>query len=151
MGIHARFFAPPRQDPGIGHTRRGYPHRPRTRVSRVFLKEIRRSSGVDLSDRRLSRPGEIPLYAVDPKILYGISASGTWWRTRAARAGPLQPQIERKVAEPRRGEVAVLRSYYPEDEFWRLYDKSAYDVLKHRYDPAGLQESVRKMRPQRVK
>jgi len=26
-------------------------------------------------------------------------------------------------------------SYYPEEEFWRLYNEPAYDALKARYDP----------------
>ena len=26
-------------------------------------------------------------------------------------------------------------SYYPEEEFWRLYNQSAYGALKARYDP----------------
>jgi hypothetical protein len=28
-------------------------------------------------------------------------------------------------------------SYYPAEEFWRLYSKPAYDALKARYDPQG--------------
>ncbi len=26
-------------------------------------------------------------------------------------------------------------SYYPEEEFWRVYNRPAYEALKARYDP----------------
>ena len=28
-------------------------------------------------------------------------------------------------------------SYFPQDEFWSIYDKTAYDALKRKYDPNG--------------
>ena len=28
-------------------------------------------------------------------------------------------------------------SFYPEEEFWALYNKPAYDALKQRYDPTN--------------
>jgi len=79
-----------------------------------------------------------PLYAVDPKILY--VNFGFWDVVEDAvqrEPGHYNRQIERKVAELGGVKSLYSDSYYPEDEFWRLYDKSAYDVLKHRYDPGG--------------
>ena len=26
-------------------------------------------------------------------------------------------------------------AYYTEEEFWKIYDKAAYDTLKQKYDP----------------
>jgi len=44
-------------------------------------------------------------------------------------------KIERKVAEMGGIKSLYSDSFYPEDEFWRLYDRAAYDALKRRYDP----------------
>jgi len=77
-----------------------------------------------------------PLYPVDPKILY--VNFGFWDVVQdpvKRQPGWYNRKIERKVAEM--GGVKSLYSdcYYPEDEFWRLYNRPAYDALKARYDP----------------
>jgi len=51
--------------------------------------------------------------------------------------GQLQPQDRAQVAELGGVKSLYSDSYYPEDEFWRLYNKPAYDALKARYDPQG--------------
>jgi FAD/FMN-containing dehydrogenase len=79
-----------------------------------------------------------PLYAVDPKILY--VNFGFWdvvQDTVKREPGHYNRKIERKVAELGGVKSLYSDSYYPEDEFWRLYDKGAYGALKARYDPQG--------------
>jgi FAD/FMN-containing dehydrogenase len=51
--------------------------------------------------------------------------------------GHYNRKIERKVVELGGVKSLYSDSYYPEDEFWRLYNKPAYDALKARYDPRG--------------
>jgi FAD/FMN-containing dehydrogenase len=77
-----------------------------------------------------------PLYPVDPKILY--VNFGFWDVVQDAvkrEPGHYNRKIERKVAELGGVKSLYSDSYYPEEEFWRLYDKPAYDALKARYDP----------------
>jgi FAD/FMN-containing dehydrogenase len=77
-----------------------------------------------------------PLYPVDPGILY--VNFGFWDVVEdpvKREPGHYNRKIERKVAELGGVKSLYSDSYYPEDEFWRLYDKPAYDALKARYDP----------------
>ncbi len=79
-----------------------------------------------------------PLYAIDPRTLY--VNFGFWDVVQdpvRREAGWYNRKIERKVAELGGIKSLYSDSYYPEDEFWRLYDRSAYDALKARYDPLG--------------
>jgi len=79
-----------------------------------------------------------PLYAIDPRTLY--VNFGFWDVVQdpvRREAGWYNRKIERKVAELGGIKSLYSDSYYPEDEFWRLYDRSAYDALKARYDPQG--------------
>jgi FAD/FMN-containing dehydrogenase len=45
--------------------------------------------------------------------------------------------IEAKVSELSGHKSLYSDPYYDEDEFWRLYNRPAYERLKKRYDPAG--------------
>jgi FAD/FMN-containing dehydrogenase len=79
-----------------------------------------------------------PLYPVDPRTLY--VNFGFWdvvQDTVRREPGHYNRKIERKVAELGGVKSLYSDSYYPEEEFWRLYDKAAYDALKARYDPRG--------------
>ena len=79
-----------------------------------------------------------PLYAIDPQTLY--VNFGFWdvvQDTVRREPGHTNRKIERKVAELGGVKSLYSDSYYPEDEFWRLYDRRAYDALKARYDPQG--------------
>jgi len=79
---------------------------------------------------------KFPLYRVDPKILY---VNFGFWDvvedTVKREPGHYNRKIERKVAELGGVKSLYSDSYYPEDEFWRLYNRPAYDALKRRYDP----------------
>ena len=79
-----------------------------------------------------------PLYAVDPRTLY--VNFGFWDVVQdpvRREPGHTNRKIERKVAELGGVKSLYSDSYYPEEEFWRLYNKPAYDALKARYDPQG--------------
>jgi FAD/FMN-containing dehydrogenase len=79
-----------------------------------------------------------PLYRVDPHTLF--VNFGFWDVVKdpvRREPGHYNRKIERKVAELGGVKSLYSDSYYPEDEFWSLYDKAAYDALKRRYDPKG--------------
>jgi len=79
-----------------------------------------------------------PLYSVDPKVLYVNFGFWDVVQDRVRREpGHYNRKIERKVAELGGVKSLYSDSYYPEEEFWRLYNKPAYDALKARYDPQG--------------
>jgi FAD/FMN-containing dehydrogenase len=79
-----------------------------------------------------------PLYRLNSRALY--VNFGFWDVVNdpvKREPGHYNRKIERKVAELGGVKSLYSDSYYPEDEFWRFYDKSAYDALKARYDPQG--------------
>jgi len=79
-----------------------------------------------------------PLYPVDPKTLYVNFGFWDVVQDRVRREpGHYNRKIERKVADLGGVKSLYSDSYYPEDEFWRLYNRPAYDALKARYDPKG--------------
>jgi FAD/FMN-containing dehydrogenase len=79
-----------------------------------------------------------PLYPVDPDTLYVNFGFWDVVQDRVRREpGWYNRKIERKVAELGGVKSLYSDSYYPEKEFWRLYNKPAYDALKARYDPQG--------------
>jgi FAD/FMN-containing dehydrogenase len=73
---------------------------------------------------------------MDPDSLY---VNVGFWST--VPLSPGQPMgshnraIEDKVTEVDGHKSLYSESYYDEDEFWRLYNKPAYERLKDRYDP----------------
>jgi FAD/FMN-containing dehydrogenase len=81
---------------------------------------------------------KFPLYQVDPRAVY--VNFGFWDVVQdpvRREPGHYNRKIERKVAELGGVKSLYSDSYYPEEEFWRLYNKPAYDALKARYDPQG--------------
>jgi FAD/FMN-containing dehydrogenase len=79
---------------------------------------------------------KFPLYAIDPQTLYVNFGFWDVVQDRARREpGYYNRKIERKVAELGGVKSLYSDSYYPEEEFWRLYNQSAYGALKARYDP----------------
>src|SRR6266700_2539801 len=78
------------------------------------------------------------LYPVDPRTLYVNFGFWDVVQDRVRREpGFYNRRIERKVAELGGVKSLYSDSYYPEDEFWRLYNRPAYEALKARYDPQG--------------
>jgi len=77
-----------------------------------------------------------PLYAIDPQTLYVNFGFWDVVQDKVKREpGHYNRKIERKVAELGGIKSLYSDSYYPEEEFWRLYNQSAYGALKVRYDP----------------
>jgi FAD/FMN-containing dehydrogenase len=77
-----------------------------------------------------------PLYPLDPQTLY---VNFGFWDVVEDRE-PRPPgfhnrAVERKVVALGGIKSLYSDSYFPEGEFWSLYDRSAYDSLKRRYDP----------------
>lgn len=78
------------------------------------------------------------LYRLDPNKLY--VNFGFWDKIRSRT--PLPPghynrQVERKAMELGGIKSLYSDSYFTPEEFWRLYNKPAYDRLKRKYDPSG--------------
>jgi FAD/FMN-containing dehydrogenase len=81
--------------------------------------------------------GRFTLYPLAP----GRSVNFGFWdvkRTRAAHApGHFNRLIERQVAALGGIKSLYSESFFPEEEFGRLYGGAAYAALKRKYDPAG--------------
>lgn len=105
-----------------------------------FLKFLLREIGIlpiwicPIGTAGLSGP--FPLYPLDPDRLY--VNFGFWDVIRGRKplpAGHYNRMIEIKVAEMGGIKSLYSESYYPEDEFWQIYNRDAYRALKSRYDP----------------
>ncbi|MGQ9685733.1 MAG: FAD-binding oxidoreductase [Thiobacillaceae bacterium] len=78
------------------------------------------------------------LYPMDPGTVY--VNFGFWDVVRRRQAFP--PGHHNRLIELKVEELGGIKSlysdsYYPEDEFWRIYDGAAYRALKAKYDPQG--------------
>jgi FAD/FMN-containing dehydrogenase len=83
-------------------------------------------------------PARWPLFPVDPGALY--VNFGFWDVVRPDEPHPIghfNRLIERKVQELGGIKSLYSDSYFPPSEFWTIYDKTAYDALKKKYDPNG--------------
>lgn len=79
------------------------------------------------------------LYPMRPGQLY--LNFGFWDFVRPPRPTPpghYNRLIERTVARLDGKKSLYSSSFYDEDEFWRLYNREAYERLKRRYDPDGV-------------
>ena len=79
-----------------------------------------------------------PLYPMDPDTLY-VNV-GFWSAVQlrpGERLGDYNRAIEDFVSRIDGHKSLYSDSYYDEDEFWRLYNRPAYEQLKQRYDPDG--------------
>ena len=80
-----------------------------------------------------------PLY---PLLSQTVYVNFGFWDVVTGREsrplGYLNRKIERKVAELSGIKSLYSDSFYTEDEFWSIYDRSAHRALKARYDPAGI-------------
>ena len=80
-----------------------------------------------------------PLFPADPETLF--VNFGFWDVVRPDEphpAGHFNRLIERKVQELGGLKSLYSDSYFPQGEFWSIYDKDAYDALKAKYDPNGV-------------
>jgi FAD/FMN-containing dehydrogenase len=79
-----------------------------------------------------------PLYPLRPETIY--VNFGFWDAVNSDEPRPpgfLNRRIEREVAALSGIKSLYSDSFYTEDEFWSIYDGTAYRALKARYDPAG--------------
>jgi FAD/FMN-containing dehydrogenase len=78
-----------------------------------------------------------PLYPMTPGMLYVNFGFWDVVRTREPRSpGHCNRLVERKVRELGGIKSLYSESYFPEEEFWEIYNRPAYERLKARYDPA---------------
>ena len=70
-----------------------------------------------------------------------LSINFGFWDTVASREqrppGYVNRRIEREVSAMGGVKSLYSDSYFTEDEFWSIYDRRAYRMLKQRYDPSG--------------
>lgn len=82
------------------------------------------------------RDGEFALYRTDPKVLY--INFGFWGSVPSDREpGHFNRLVERKVIELEGKKSLYSSSFFPEEEFWQIYNRPAYERLKKKYDPGG--------------
>jgi FAD/FMN-containing dehydrogenase len=88
--------------------------------------------------RQRDRGRSWPLYSFDSESLY---VNFGFWSTvplgPGESDGTYNRKIERAVDELGGRKSLYSTSFYPEDEFWRLYNGPAYEVLKKTYDGEG--------------
>jgi FAD/FMN-containing dehydrogenase len=82
--------------------------------------------------------GDFTLYRIDRSTRY---VNFGFWdvvrRRQAFPSGHHNRLVEQKVQELGGIKSLYSESYFPEEEFWRVYDGEAYARLKRRYDPQG--------------
>lgn len=89
--------------------------------------------------RPLDAAGDWTLYAMKPGMLY--LNFGFWGSVRTAfdkTPGHYNRRIERIVQELGGRKSLYSQSFYPEEEFWRIYNGEAYRKLKSKFDPQGV-------------
>jgi FAD/FMN-containing dehydrogenase len=81
---------------------------------------------------------EWPLYTFTPGTLY---VNFGFWSTVALEPGETDGvhnrMIEEKVSDLGGRKSLYSTAFYSTDEFWRLYNGPAYEVVKKSYDPSG--------------
>ncbi|MDP4013444.1 MAG: FAD-binding oxidoreductase [Candidatus Nanopelagicales bacterium] len=81
-----------------------------------------------------------PLYQFDPDTTY---VNVGFWSTVPvpegveAESGTINRRIEAEVTRLGGRKSLYSTSFYPRDEFYRIYGKDQYWNLKHKYDPGG--------------
>jgi FAD/FMN-containing dehydrogenase len=79
---------------------------------------------------------DFPLFSLDPKTLY--VDFGFWDVVHGKEERPrgfLNRSIELMVEKLHGMKSLYSEAFYPEEDFWRIYNKPAYDALKRTYDP----------------
>jgi FAD/FMN-containing dehydrogenase len=95
-------------------------------------------SPVWLCPLRLRDEQSWPLYPLGPGRVYvNFGFWGNVTLPAGKRDGYFNRQIEDKVTELDGHKGLYSTSYYTPEEFWRLYNGTAYTALKAEYDPAG--------------
>ncbi|MEW6335398.1 MAG: FAD-binding oxidoreductase [Thermodesulfobacteriota bacterium] len=93
--------------------------------------------------RPLDAAAQWTLYAMEPGQLY--LNFGFWGSVRTSPGdapGRVNRLVEKTVQEHGGRKSLYSRAFYPEDEFWRIYNGAAYGKLKSAYDPQGILGSL---------
>lgn len=78
---------------------------------------------------------QYPLFKMDGQQLY--LNFGFWGMVKSNKPqGYLNRLIEQKVTALGGNKSLYSNAYYPEDEFWQIYNKPYYMALKNKYDPS---------------
>jgi FAD/FMN-containing dehydrogenase len=88
--------------------------------------------------RAYDRNAAFGLYPMDPAVLY--VNFGFWDVIRGPKKLPpgfYNRQIEEKVIALGGIKSLYSDSYFTPEQFWKIYNKPAYDRLKRKYDPGG--------------
>jgi len=81
---------------------------------------------------------QFDLYRLEPGKLYVNFGFWDVIRGRARRPdGFYNRQVERQVMELGGMKSLYSDSYFTSEEFWRMYNRPAYERLKRKYDPSG--------------
>ncbi len=104
-----------------------------------FYHDTIRFLPVWICPTRAYRPeARFDLYHLAPDKLY---VNFGFWDVISGReplpAGFYNRKIERKVMELGGMKSLYSESYFTPEEFWRLYNRAAYEALKRKYDPSG--------------
>ena len=93
--------------------------------------------------RPLAAAADWTLFAMKPGALY--LNFGFWGSVRTSSdksAGHFNRRVERTVQELGGRKSLYSQSFFPEEEFWRIYNGDAYRKLKAKYDPQGAFEDL---------
>jgi FAD/FMN-containing dehydrogenase len=81
---------------------------------------------------------QFDLYEMDSATLY---LNFGFWDSVESKVrmppGHYNRRIEEKVSELEGRKSLYSESFYPEEEFWKIYNGPAYRLLKEKYDPEG--------------
>ena len=93
--------------------------------------------------RPLAAAADWTLFAMKPGALY--LNFGFWGSVRTSSeksAGYFNRRVERTVQELGGRKSLYSQSFFPEEEFWRIYNGDAYRKLKAKYDPQDAFEDL---------
>ncbi|MBA4423509.1 MAG: FAD-linked oxidase [Syntrophus sp. (in: bacteria)] len=88
--------------------------------------------------RPLDAAGRWTLYSMEPGALY--LNFGFWGSVRSSSdkaPGHFNRNVERIVQKLGGRKSLYSQSFFPEDEFWRMYNGAAYQKIKSKFDPQG--------------
>jgi len=79
-----------------------------------------------------------PLFPLKPLAFYiNIGFYGSVPMDKNREPGHFNRMVEKKTAELGGIKMLYSEAFYTPEEFWRIYDKTAYDALKRKYDPGA--------------
>jgi FAD/FMN-containing dehydrogenase len=109
-----------------------------TRFLDFYFREINIQPCWICPIRPLDTAGNWALYAMKPGALYlNFGFWGSVPTSSDKAPGYFNRRVERIVQELGGRKSLYSTSFYPEDEFWHLYNGTAYHPIKSKFDPQG--------------